>query len=121
MNLKKVGQANYNLVVKLLVGLLVIGFLMMFMLGVLVGMYYKTNFYNNNYQTQTQIVNIDNTPKVDKININNCSHEALDSLKGIGEIKANKIINNRPYNDIYEIKEVVGETTFENIKNFITI
>ncbi len=121
MNLKKAGQANYNLVVKLLVGLFIIGFLMMFMLGVLVGMYYRTNFYNNNYHAQTQIVNIDNTPKVDKININNCSYEALNSLKGIGEIKAKKIISNRPYNDIYEIKEIVGKTTFENNKNLITI
>lgn len=91
------------------------------MLAALNIMFYKANFYNNNYQTNAQIVNIDNKPNIDKININDCSCEALDSLDGIGEVKANKIIENRPYKDIYEIRKFIGETTFNNIKDYIMV
>lgn len=121
MNLKRNGNLNVNLVVKLVFFLCIINILGMFMLATLNIMFYKANFYNNNYQTNSQIVNIDNKPNIDKININDCSYEALDSLDGIGEVKANKIIENRPYKDIYEIRKFIGETTFNNIKDYITI
>lgn len=121
MNLKRNGNLNVNLVVKLVFFLCIINILGMFMLAALNIMFYKANFYNSNYQTNTQIVNIDNEPNIDKININNCSYEALDSLDGIGEVKTNKIIENRPYKDIYEIRKFIGETTFNNIKDYITI
>lgn len=121
MNLKRNGNLNVNLVVKLVFFLCIINILGMFMLATLNIMFYKANFYNNNYQTNAQIVNIDNKPNIDKININDCSYETLDSLDGIGEVKANKIIENRPYKDIYEIRKFIGETTFNNIKDYITI
>lgn len=121
MILNKNSKINYNLVVKLIFGLCVINIMGMFMLAVLNIMFYKANFNNTNYQTNTQIVNIDNKPKFDKININDCSFEALDSLRGVGPIKATRIINNRPYKDIYELRRVVGEATFNNIKDFIEI
>lgn len=121
MNLKRNGNLNVNLVVKLVFFLCIINILGMFMLATLNIMFYKANFYNNNYQTNAQIVNIDNKPNTDKININDCSCEALDSLDGIGEFKANKIIENRPYKDIYEIRKFIGETTFNNIKDYIMV
>lgn len=117
MNLRKNGNMNYNMVVKLGFVLCILVTLMMFILAALTIMFYKANFYNNNYQTQ--IVNIDNSPKYEKLDINNCSYEALDELEGIGEIKAKKIINNRPYNDIYQLKNKIGEKTFSNIKDYI--
>lgn len=119
MSLNKNKKQNYNFVVKICISIFIINFLMMFMLACLNLMFYKANFYNNNYQSQ--IVNIDNTPKFDKININTCSFQALDGLEGIGEVKANKIINNRPYKDIYELRKVIGEKTFNNIKEYIKI
>ena len=121
--MKKYTQFNYNILVKLVVVILIIQMFLVSLLILQNFMFYKANFQNNVNQSITQTINIDNSnkEKTEKININNCSFEALDSLSGIGEIKANKIINQRPYNDIYEIKKVVGDTTFNKIKEHITI
>lgn len=43
-----------------------------------------------------------------KIDINNCSFEALISLPGIGKNKALDIIESRPHKDIHEIHKFVG-------------
>ncbi len=61
------------------------------------------------------------------ININTADIETLTQLKGIGEKKAEKIIEYRNQNNgfkcIEEIMEVsgIGEKTFENIKNEICV
>jgi len=58
-----------------------------------------------------------------KININQATIEELDSLPGIGKTTAQKIINNRPYQKVDELltKKVVGKSTFEKIKNLISL
>lgn len=112
-------KVNYNLVAKLLIGVVICQFFLVVLLMLQNIMFYRANFYNNNYQTQ--IVNIDNTPKHDKIDINTCSYEALDSLDGIGSVKADKIIAGRPYKDIYQVKKIVGDRTFDKIKNYIKV
>lgn len=62
-----------------------------------------------------------------KININTASKEELLSLNGIGETKAEAIIEyrtkNGKYNSIEDIKNVsgIGEAAFEKIKDQITI
>lgn len=61
-----------------------------------------------------------------KININTATQNELESLSGIGAVKANNIIhyrNNKKFDSIEEIMNVdgVGEKTFENIKERITI
>lgn len=123
MSLNRDRKSNYNLVTFLCIGIFVAGIINIFLAVILNIMFYKANFNINNSSNNnnTQIVNIDNTKKYDKININECSFEALDSLRGIGEVKANKIIENRPYNDIYELRKIIGETTFNNTKDYITI
>src|SRR3989304_1730817 len=58
-----------------------------------------------------------------KININTASEARLDTLYGIGPVRAAKIIANRPYSSIEELvsKKVLGESTLEKIKDQITV
>lgn len=57
------------------------------------------------------------------ININMASLSELDGLSGIGAVTAQKIIDNRPYDDIQQLltKKVVGSKVFENIKEKIAV
>lgn len=61
------------------------------------------------------------------ININTASISELDTLNGIGEATANKIVSYREengnFNSIEDIKNVngIGEKKFEEIKNYITV
>lgn len=97
-------KANYNIVVKLIIMVTIIQIVSSISTLTFTYMFYQANksvFY--------------------KIDINSCSFEALDSLGGIGEKKASRIIENRPYKDIYELKTIIGEQTFNAIKNQIKV
>lgn len=52
------------------------------------------------------------------ININTSSVQALESLPGIGEVLAVRIIQGRPYKDLYELDRVkgIGPKTIEGLK-----
>lgn len=56
------------------------------------------------------------------ININTASSVELDLLPQIGEKTAQKIIENRPYEQIDELKtkKIVSKNLFEKIKNMIS-
>jgi competence protein ComEA len=58
-----------------------------------------------------------------KININTASESELDTLYGIGPVRAGKIIANRPYTSVEDLltKKVLGEATFEKIKDKISV
>ena len=62
-----------------------------------------------------------------KININNASLIELDSLPGVGEVTAQKIMDyreeNTKFKSIEEIKNVkgIGENKFNNLKDYISI
>ncbi len=88
---------------------------------------------NNGYIKETPItfdfvspvssnINLENQNN-NLIDINSADLEDLDSLPGIGKITAQKIIDNRPYQSIDELstKKVVNKSTFEKIKNLITV
>ncbi len=63
------------------------------------------------------------TPFDGKININTGTATELDVLPGVGAITAQKIIDNRPYTTIEELKEkkAVNKSTFEKIKDKIKL
>ncbi len=57
------------------------------------------------------------------ININTASKGDLESLVDIGPVRADKIIEGRPYSKIEELveKKIISGSVFEKIKNQITI
>ena len=61
--------------------------------------------------------------KSGKVNINTASVAELDSLSGIGEVRAAAIIANRPYGSTEEIveKAKVPRSVYESIKDQLTI
>jgi len=65
----------------------------------------------------------ESTVASDKININSASAAELDTLWGIGEARAQGIIDNRPYASIDELlsKKIVPANVFEAIKEKISV
>lgn len=58
-----------------------------------------------------------------KININRASISELDSLDGIGEIRAKAIVDNRPYSDTHELvtRAKISESVYEKIKDKVSV
>ena len=88
--------------------------------------YYEINqkIFTETKKEITEITNINEESIKDekKININISSLQELDTLPSIGNITAQKIIDNRPYSSIEELssKDVVGKSTYAKIKELIT-
>lgn len=82
--------------------------------------FYSNNIFESNTQSSTNI-------QSNLININNANAAQLDTLPGIGEVTANKIINHREENGLFksieEIKKVngIGDKKYEEIKSLISI
>jgi competence protein ComEA len=58
-------------------------------------------------QNVSQSVNI-NTTENKKINLNTATKAELMSLNGVGDKKADLIINNRPYKSIWDLSSIDG-------------
>ncbi len=59
----------------------------------------------------------------EKVNINTASKSELETLPGVGPSTAQKIIDNRPYKSIEDIKNVsgIGDATFDKLKDLISV
>lgn len=57
------------------------------------------------------------------ISINSSTKEVLIKLSGIGDVKAQKIITNRPYGSLNELvsKEIISESLFKDISELIEL
>jgi competence protein ComEA len=57
------------------------------------------------------------------ININNSSKSEIETLPGIGEITAQKIIDNRPYVELVDLvnRKIISETIYNKIVTFVTL
>lgn len=64
-----------------------------------------------------------NVSNPEKVGINTASISQLDSLSGVGEVTAKKIIANRPYLSLTDLidKKVVSRTVYEKIKDQIDL
>jgi competence protein ComEA len=73
------------------------------------------------------ISDVDEQPEPQKIDINRAEIWLLEALPGIGEGKAQAIVDyrqqNGPFQNIYELTDVagIGPATFERIKHLITV
>lgn len=82
---------------------------------------------DNSENINDDAVSNNKTNNSTKININTATIEELDTLPGVGEATANKILNHRKENgkfeNIEEIKNVngIGDKKFENIKELISV
>ena len=63
------------------------------------------------------------TSLTDKININSASVSQLDTLWGVGEATANKIIEGRQYGSVEELltKKVVNSNVYERLKDKVSV
>ena len=88
-----------NIIVILSIAIVIIAFLLGFSVAK------GKNDINQNINN----INIStNTKDKTKVDINKADKEALMSIKGIGDKKANMIIDNRPYKSIWEMSKIDG-------------
>lgn len=85
------------------------------------------NDSNENIESDNKDGNNSTEDENKKININSSSKEELDSLPGVGEVTAQKILDyreeNKEFKSIDEIKNVkgIGENKFNDLKDYICI
>lgn len=81
---------------------------------------------SNKVESNKDVPSLSNPPVggfSEKINVNTASVAELDTLWGVGEATAKKIIDNRPYGAVEELltKKAVKNNVYEAIKNQITV
>jgi competence protein ComEA len=69
-------------------------------------------------ETEKQFIENTNDSEIGPISINSSTLDSLMSLNGVGEVRAQKIIENRPYSSLTQLveKEVISETLYTKIE-----
>ena len=76
------------------------------------------------YTRTTTSLKTDTSPTSETlIDINNASETELEGLPSVGKVTVGKIVSGRPYTTVEELieKNIVGKSTYEKIKDLITI
>jgi competence protein ComEA len=109
--LSKVGVVMKNKIKFLIIAILII--------YLFIAILTNNNIGNCENMSQYVNVNIPKSEQMEYITINNCSNEALISLPNIGDVLASRIIENRPYQDVYQLVRIKGisECIIQNIKD----
>jgi len=68
------------------------------------------------------ITNLEKSSHEKKINVNNASIQELLSLKGIGDVRAEEIVKNRPYKDLqdFQKRSILSASIVEQLKENIS-
>ncbi len=77
----------------------------------------------SNSDTKSNVAQYDVISDSNLVNINSASITDLDALAGIGQVYAQKIIDQRPYSDVSELvsKKVIPQSTFNKIKDKLSV
>ncbi len=72
-------------------------------------------------QTNTQVAGT--STQAGLVSVNSATQSQLEELPSIGPVTAQKIISGRPYSSVEELKtkQILGEKTFEKIKNMLSL
>lgn len=59
---------------------------------------------------------------IEKINLNSATAEELETLPGVGDVMAQRIIEGRPFEKVEDILRIdgLGEGTLEKVKDLVT-
>lgn len=83
----------------------------------------EPSFANTAQNKNVGVISGSSTTVSSRININTASLTELDTLWGVGQPTAKKIVDNRPYQKIEELvsKKVISPSTFQKISSQLTV
>jgi len=91
------------------------------LLGIILGLSFSDYKDKSINQTQNVNINTSSNSEIPKINLNAASQKELESLPEIGEVKTKRIIQHRPYTNISQLLNIVGNKAYQTIKDRVEV